>query len=517
MARQFRPAILRTAAAALAAALTLGGCGSGGQPAADDPMLQVMDPSLSAGARSRAVGRAWEGVLDGSRDRASVRRDLKALAWSPATPSALRREALGVLLSDPDPESERDSRMLTQLMLPRETKPEIIGMLSAAAASRGWTETTASLVRSLSRLQPGVPDTERPEYRALVTLHPQTPVVRVVYGVFLAAQNDAGASDDPFVVNTAERIRADAWDLLARLDADGSLRASMVAGEGDAAADPALADMRASMEELRTLPLTGEELKWLRSLRDFAKPGRRVWWEAAAAAVGTTDRSTVGKLRLHHVEALRLAAAYRPAWLTATREELEAEVQQRLSGRRVNRRTIAITDTQLGLAERFEENRERLSWADLLTILWLDEAIRQPGVAEAVFAQADMDRADGSTEYGGLLHAAPEATGSAGPVFRATMFTPRPAQRRSDSEFVASADMIEQGDHALAHYHFHAQRTRNDEYAGPSPGDLDYAARYGRACLVFTSLRPGVMGVDYYGPSGVVVDLGEIVRPGRGG
>jgi hypothetical protein len=73
--------------------------------------------------------------------------------------------------------------------------------------------------------------------------------------------------------------------------------------------------------------------------------------------------------------------------------------------------------------------------------------------------------------------------------------------------------MIEQGDRSLAHYHFHAQQPRNAKFAGPSPGDLAYASRYGRTCLVFTSIREDRLGVDLYQPDGTIIDLGEIARP----
>lgn len=92
----------------------------------------------------------------------------------------------------------------------------------------------------------------------------------------------------------------------------------------------------------------------------------------------------------------------------------------------------------------------------------------------------------------------------------AVLYAPRPGQRMGDERFVASDDMLAASDCAIAHYHFHAQRVRNKEYAGPSGGDLQYAARYGRSCLVLTSVGEGVLGVDYYQPNGVVIDLGEI-------
>lgn len=80
-------------------------------------------------------------------------------------------------------------------------------------------------------------------------------------------------------------------------------------------------------------------------------------------------------------------------------------------------------------------------------------------------------------------------------------------------KFIASEDLIASSDLALSHYHFHVQKVQNREYAGPSEGDLDYAARLGRVCVVLTSLSEGVLNADAYFPGGYVIDLGEIARP----
>ena len=42
---------------------------------------------------------------------------------------------------------------------------------------------------------------------------------------------------------------------------------------------------------------------------------------------------------------------------------------------------------------------------------------------------------------------------------------------------------------------------------------MNYAARYGRACLVFTSFDEDTLGVDLYQPDGVILDLGQLKRP----
>jgi hypothetical protein len=49
--------------------------------------------------------------------------------------------------------------------------------------------------------------------------------------------------------------------------------------------------------------------------------------------------------------------------------------------------------------------------------------------------------------------------------------------------------------------------------AGPSDGDILYAADSGRTCLVFTSVASDTLNVDLYTPNGAVIDLGMIVAP----
>jgi len=166
----------------------------------------------------------------------------------------------------------------------------------------------------------------------------------------------------------------------------------------------------------------------------------------------------------------------------------------------------------------------------MLSILVIDEALHQPQVVSAVFAQAQADREDATTEYGGLLawkkvgigaggageaRKPDAATGAASEHSVVMLYMPRSAQRISDTQFTASDDMVGSGDLALAHYHFHVQKEKNAQFAGPSRADLEYADRFGRSCIVLTAVKDGVMAVDYYQRGGVVVDMGGLVVNGN--
>jgi hypothetical protein len=148
-------------------------------------------------------------------------------------------------------------------------------------------------------------------------------------------------------------------------------------------------------------------------------------------------------------------------------------------------------------SESFAEGEERLSKEDLLTLLAIDDAIHRPTTIGDLVRQVELDRKDQSTEYGGVLDG-----------HGATLFVPDEGEAGLDRAFIAPRAMFQV--EALAHFHFHAQAVENAEYAGPSAGDLEYAARFDRVCVVFTSVGRGKLDADVYFPSGVVVDLGEI-------
>lgn len=467
----------------------------------------MRDGTLPRPTRVLAVRRAWESGQKGQIDRVTVREDLKTVAWSPTWPRELRLEALRMLLSDTDPKGLEDSRGLVRLMLPREPDAEVVGLLSEEAAARGWADATPSLIRSLSRMWPGTADAQRPEYKAIAALSPGKSVAAVVAEVFVNPPDEGG----PFGLVPAERARADAWDLLARVDADGSVRAGLVQSAPEGGQAGPLTDMRASLRDLRCLPLTGDELRWLASLHDFRDGARRAWWDQTAAVVAGLTSREAEKLQLRHLEPIRWASEHRSEWLRGDRAWLLGQLEKRLDGRAMHRRRAREQSTWRPPPERLKDWSAKLSWPDLVAIMTIDEAVRDPAVAASLFAQADMDREDRTAEYGGLLRAGHPAAGSG--AFQVVLYPPRPSARRGDKQFVASTDMIAQSDHALAHYHFHVQDVRNSEYAGPSVDDLAYAARQGRSCLVLTSVSSRAINVDYYQPDGVVIDLGTITAP----
>ncbi|MEM1329985.1 MAG: hypothetical protein AAGG07_05440 [Planctomycetota bacterium] len=478
------------------------------EPEFVDPLTAYRDPSERLNYRVEAAGQAWDAVEEGSADREGTRSALKSIIWSSSAPFELRQAGLAALLRDQDPEGVNDTKRVMGLMVMRERDERMVAFISSQIAAKGWGELTPSLVRSWSRVL-GEPGDSRPEPQAIAALHPGIPLDEVVFRVFLDPRVERG----PYQIRWDERTRADAWDLLSRLDPSGERRWSLITG-GDAAVAAAggaeiVNHLRAAAVDLRCLPQTSEELRWLTSLRDPSDRLNAEWWRRVARTLdGLTDEQRRG-VQLRHAEPIRWASANRPEWLQRSRSDLAAELDARLQERRRFRRQNFAVGGQRSSTERLEEALPAMVWADLLAALVVDDALQTRGLPASVFEYTELDREDRTTEYGGIL----EATELGAEPFRIALYPPRASARTSDEAFVASEDMMNASDRALAHFHLQVQRTQLRQFAGPSTGDLAYAARSGRLCVVFTSLDRDRLNVDYYQPDGVVLDLGVIERP----
>lgn len=474
----------------------------------------MRNPDLVTRDRVEAVESAWAEVESGVRMRERTRQAMKNLAWSSATAPALRYTALDLLMSDTSESGDADSARMARLMLPTETDREASRIILHHAIRARWEGLVPAIVRSYARVTPGFPDEERMERKALEALVPGEPIESVIFGVFLDPLSGASAQEERSILRVAERTRDDAWGLLSRLDPDRSMRRRLVEsagsfGEMGSGARLAIEDLRVCAEDFGVIPDRAMELAWLRQLRRSEDPDEaaknRVWWSEAKSAVGSLNAEQKRGLELRHLEAIRFASIHRPEWFGMGRSGLMGVLSGRLEGRLVYKR-----DADKGEGPR----RERLSdwetgmdWADVLTVLVIDDAVRAEAVVDRIDTQTALDRKDRSTEYGGVIDVDGEDR------FRAVLFRPRQRDRVSDTRFVASDDMIRFSDRALAHYHFHVNERNNNKYAGPSAADLLYVGTSGRTSVVFTSIKEEELNVDLYQPDGVVIDLGVIIRP----
>lgn len=484
----------------------VGGCSSTPEVSAD-PVADLRNPNSSNDKRLAAVRATWDKAVADPAQKDAARKALKDVAWAMNNSSEVRGLAMEKLFSDESAEGQADNRQMARFMLPRENSRTVVAVICKEAVTRNWTDMDASLVRSWSRVNKAVKDEDRAERTALVALFPNKPVEKVVFDVFV----NPPPAEPTFGMKWEDRIRADAWDLLARLDADGSQRTSLLSslqGTPEGNSSETISQLRSAVRDLRAIPLTGSELRWLASLRDASKPQNLQWWSEVSSVVQSLDAEKTRRMGLRHGEPIRWAARFKPEYLSASREQLVSMIDKRLAGREHHRRTAETSDFKIGVKQGFDFWVDQLRFSDLVTILVIDDALQSQSVRAGLFTQGDLDAKDSTTEYGGLLAADNDGT------WVATMYPPRPSQRVADNKFIASEEMITRGDRALVHYHFHVQRTKNEDYAGPSDGDLEYARVNGRSCLVLTSVAEGTLNADYYQPDGIVIDLGDFKKPG---
>ncbi len=498
--------------ALIGAALCLGSCRSPAYAPSGDPLLDLRNPNLFTAERSDAARTAWAEVRAGVRDRARTRSAFKDLAWSQQTPDELRLTVLELLVRDDDPAGTADSKRLVGLMLPAEPSLAAQAMLASAAAERGWVDLTPAIVRSWGREIPHIDDADRVERAALAQLHPGKDVERVVFDVFLDPAGVGVGASDAASLRLNDRTRSDAWALLSRLDPEGVRRLNALQSASPRDPDSArlVSGLLTAWRELSVLPETAMELEWLARLRgettETAAQENASWWAETRAGVQRLGQVQRDGLELRHLEPVRWASLHRPGWLVASRSELLSELDAALAGRERFARTADMNPQRPASKERLRDWDDRLSWGDALAILVVDEGLRMPGVAGALFGHVGADREDTTTEYGGVLEFTDDGA-------RVVLFPPRARDRQDDNRFVASADMVRYSDRSLAHYHMHVQGTRYAKFAGPSDGDLLYARISGRSSVVFTSLGADMLNVDFYQGTGAVIDLGVIERP----
>lgn len=499
------------AAGLVAVAIGPGGCASKSDRfVSQSPLMDLKNDKADKRLRVNAVEQARTQAGD---DPVIVNATINAyreILWRLNEPVEVRVKVAETMLNDPNPAFVEAIRSEGRNLLPLEKSRLMVVTLARAAAERGWTEYTGPLIRSWAKaIGQQVTDDLRAESDALKMLHPDQDPTRVVLDAFMNPPEPPANSSQDWTT----RFRRDAWDLLARLDSSGQIRMDLITSAyGANSGDAAVVALRRCAAELDAIPITGDELTWLTSLLDPNKPENAQWWSEASAAVARARSN--GPFQIRNAEALRWAAANRPDWLSATREQLMSELDRRLASRTVHSRNS--DDGGGRIPDRLKDFSETIKWGDLLTILVVDEALATPGMMDTLATQAALDQSDETTEYGGIIafsdqlktRRAGVGGASGGPV--AVLFPPRPRERQGDMKFVASADMIAASDRALLHYHFHVQRHRNVEYSGPSTGDLMYAARSGRSCLVITSISEGLFNLDYYQPDGKVIDLGSV-------
>lgn len=471
-----------------AAGLSVWGCSNHRADQVTDTKGALTSDALSNEEKQRVVDR----IAANAATPAARREALKDVAWTASNGYRARNHAIDMLLDDPTDPDNADTRNMLVLLMGPEPDKGVIEHVCTIAGDRGWTDLTPVLVRQLAKPGIDTKDNDRPEWKAILELHPGKTVEEVAFEVFAAPEVQGIGRD------RTEKAREASWQLLTRLDKDGSKRRSYLSAMAQNPS-PAMADIRAAAHDLSAVPLTASELEWLRVLK---RPANAQWWSQASAAIASLGDEARQGFALRHAEPVRWAAASEPSLLAATRDQLASMLADSLKGRRVVLRSEAGGDAGQK-SERLADNVSKMVWADLLALMVIDRAVHTPGMAEKLWAQALEDKADSTTEYGGFI-------GAEGAGFKANLYPPRAAQRFSDTRFVASDELLTSGATGLVVYHFHAQNMANTEAAGPSGGDVDYAKDSGRLCVVLTPVGPGSFDVDAYFGQGLRCDLGTI-------
>jgi hypothetical protein len=263
-----------------------------------------------------------------------------------------------------------------------------------------------------------------------------------------------------------------------------------------------LIDLKAGARELGIVPRNREEILWLRKLRE---PSRDDFWSQAVKAVQSLPPQRRVELELRDLPILVSASLYEPDLVSMPASELQRRVQEYL---KTQKRHVQESNYD-GFADQsrqmLSDFRDELTWGDCAAMLMAVRAMQVPEVVDHLFHYAERDRVDTSTEYGGVIALDGKDR------FEVREF--QPVMRRHDQEFLASQAMLDAAYTSLFHFHFHAQNHRNEQYAGPGFGDVNYADNTRANCLVFIFMNKNVMNVDYYRHGRVVVDLGEIHRP----
>ncbi|MHC4975855.1 MAG: hypothetical protein ACYTF7_04525 [Planctomycetota bacterium] len=411
------------------------------------------------------------------------REPLKSVMWNRGIGAELRLVALDALLTHDEP----DTISMLWYLIPSETDWVVLGAISLEAQTRSWLELDAPLVRSLRREVAEPAFEHRPEYRALIAMHPESTIEEIVYGVF---------ADESLDSDLGVRARQDAWSLLTRLDPDHDRVIELLASS-EATDDPLMGDLQAASEDLGVLASTPEQLRWLAQMREQEHAS---FWLRASEVVAHLEGEQREDLELGHLAILVRAHETHSHLFGMDRVGLLEELHARLDGRRVLERRVGDTFAHPELLETWEDE---LPWASLASLVVLDDILREAGMLGSFFEQARADRGDTTTEHGGLLEAVDG-------TIRLRRFVPRPSQRRGDATYIAPPEMMVASTEALAMYHFHANALQNSDRAGPSEADLAFARESGRVCVVLTSARRGRLDIDVYFPDGAMIDLGVV-------
>ncbi|MBI68922.1 MAG: hypothetical protein CMJ38_02680 [Phycisphaerae bacterium] len=325
---------------------------------------------------------------------------------------------------------------------------------------------------------------ERPEYLALVEMVGKDEVVNLVFNTLVHSSQ-----------SWKQSYRSRCLELLHRVGERDRIVA-LLQNANVAEDDVYLQDLRKSFVELGIAPYTREEVIWIRKL---ASPEYQSFWDEARVALSQLSDARRHSLELRDVPVAVSVHRHAPEYLTMETDAILNTIANQLKGARHYYETEG-GGTFNERSEQFRTHRSRLTWGDAMAIQMMNKALQVPQVRKHLLEYGVRDVNDKTTEYGGII--ALDKKGR----FEILEFEPK--IRHHDRRFNASQQMFDAGYTALFHFHYHAQKYRNGDHAGPGLGDKNYADSTRANCVVITFVNEDEVNVDYYRHGGIVVDLG---------
>jgi len=327
---------------------------------------------------------------------------------------------------------------------------------------------------------------DRPERKAMVALYGEDSLTDIIFHSLLASNKSW---------EQGYRIRC--WELLLRLGARDRLTA-LLTGTTIPENDLFLRDLQRASSELGILPQNKEEVLWIREL---CKPEHNNFWIEAVAALALLDDKRRDALEMRDVPIAVTVARHWPDLATTSTSSLLHELEMKLKDRKHYFEYEGGGNVST-LSELFKTHKQELTWGDAIAIKVALAAMEVPEVRAHFFDYANRDRLDTSTEFGGVVELDEKG--------RYVIQEFEPQIRNHDRRFNAPQKMFDAAYTSLFHFHFHAQKYRNGNHAGPGMGDKNYANNTRANCLVLTFVNKTTMNVDYYRHGHVVVDLGTM-------
>ena len=327
---------------------------------------------------------------------------------------------------------------------------------------------------------------DRPEYKALWEMYGADAIVDLIFYSMVS-------SNTPW----KQGYRTRCWELLHRLENRQRI-IDLLQSAPIPANDSFLIDLRKAQSDFGIVPHRREEILWVREL---LQPRYSPFWNEAMNALAVLEESRRRTLEMRDIPMVVSIHRHTPKYLHMQTSSVVGEIEQKL------REQDHYFETRGGgvfssSTELFKTHKDSLTWGDTMAITTALTAMAVPEVRAHLFDYALRDHNDETTEYGGVI--ALDEKGR----FEVLEFEPK--IRHHDRRFNASQDMFDAAYTALFHFHFHAQKLRNGDHAGPGMGDKAYAQNTRANCLVFTYINEETMNVDFYRHGDIVVDLGTI-------